>query len=481
MRRMKIRTKLTVLLLGISTLLVITAGTFSVLTLNRFFRSRIAEELRTQVAEIEFVIRNETIPDSALYGFIQDLAHSGNLRLTMIRSDGSVLFESDLPPGNLPTMENHLHRPEVQAALREGTGTDTRQSATLGLEMFYLARRIDQPFPEINRFHDVSVIRAGIPYTEVRELLGHIRTLIIAASGMALLLIAVVTFIVTKRVASPIGDLGRIAAEIRKGDLSLRLPVRSSDEIGSLAETLNSLIDAMNADIIQLRKLERVRTEFLGNVSHELRTPIFAIQGMLETLLDGALSDPEVNRTFVERSLANTKRLNTLLGDLIEISRIESGEMKMSFRYFPVGELLSQVVTEMRPIADQNRVALTADLTTIGMAVLGDRDRLKQVMINLVDNAIKYNHAGGTVAISAAREDSGVKISVTDNGVGIADDQIPRIFERFYRVDKERSREAGGTGLGLAIVKHIIEAHGSRVSVTSTPGSGSTFSFILRT
>jgi two-component system phosphate regulon sensor histidine kinase PhoR len=215
-------------------------------------------------------------------------------------------------------------------------------------------------------------------------------------------------------------------------------------------------------------------------VSHELRTPIFAIQGILETLAAGALDDKEVSNDFISRALENTKRLNTLLNDLIEISRIESGDMKMSFRYFPLKDFLIQVVDEMSHFASEKNITLEFDKSISPVDIVGDKDRLKQVMINLIDNAIKYNKPNGNVLISYYATNSAVLISVADTGVGIPAEHLPRIFERFYRVDKERSREEGGTGLGLAIVKHILEAHGSKIEVQSEVGIGSTFQFSLK-
>jgi two-component system phosphate regulon sensor histidine kinase PhoR len=240
------------------------------------------------------------------------------------------------------------------------------------------------------------------------------------------------------------------------------------------------MVTRLNEDIARLRKLERVRSEFLGNVSHELRTPIFAMQGMLETLAQGALEDPEVSRDFVERALANTRRLNTLLGDLIEISRIESGDMKMSFRYFDLADFIRTTIAELLPTARQKNIDLTMEGDDGEVQGFGDKERLKQVMVNLIDNAIKYTPAGGRIAVTCREEGGGVRITVRDSGVGIPAEHLPRIFERFYRVDRERSREAGGTGLGLAIVKHIVEAHGSKVEIESEVGRGSTFSFSLR-
>jgi two-component system phosphate regulon sensor histidine kinase PhoR len=256
----------------------------------------------------------------------------------------------------------------------------------------------------------------------------------------------------------------------------------SDDEVGRVAQAVNEMVDKLKADIVQLKKLERVRTEFLGNVSHELRTPIFSLQGFLETLLEGAIDDPNVSRNFLKKAYNHSQRLNTLLGDLITISQIESGEMKMSFRYFNLREFLSTLVEEFHPTAEHSNVKLhLVEGLPSDVEVLGDKERLRVVLENLLDNAIKYNNPGGEATVSFERQSGNVLVKVADTGVGIAPEHQPRVFERFYRVDKTRSREVGGTGLGLAIVKHIIEAHGSSVQIESVVGKGSVFSFALKT
>jgi two-component system phosphate regulon sensor histidine kinase PhoR len=303
----------------------------------------------------------------------------------------------------------------------------------------------------------------------------------VALAGLFIFAVAAaLAFVAYRSLVRRTREMSEIAKEIRKGNLERRIPLSSKDELGALAESLNGMVVKLSEDITRLRKLERVRSEFLGNVSHELRTPIFAMQGMLETLAQGALEDPEVSRDFVERALANTRRLNTLLGDLIEISRIESGEMKMSFRYFDIADFLRTTIAELLPTARQKNIELTMDGGEEEVQGFGDKERLKQVLVNLIDNAIKYTPAEGRIAVTCREEGNGVRITVRDTGVGIPEEHLPRIFERFYRVDRERSREAGGTGLGLAIVKHIVEAHGSKVEIVSEVGKGSTFSFSLR-
>lgn len=233
------------------------------------------------------------------------------------------------------------------------------------------------------------------------------------------------------------------------------------------------------SDIENMKRLERIRTEFLGNVSHELRTPIFAIQGFIETLLDGALEDKNVNRAFLEKANFHTQNLNSLLNDLIDISMIESGEMRMSFRYFKINEFIQAVVDEHRNFADQKGLELIYKPVKENLKVLGDKSKLKQVMNNLIQNAIKYTETG-KVEVVLTDHSHYVEICIEDTGIGIAAKNLNRIFERFYRVDKARSREVGGSGLGLAIVKHIIEAHGSKIEVKSEPGKGSQFVFRLK-
>jgi two-component system phosphate regulon sensor histidine kinase PhoR len=257
-----------------------------------------------------------------------------------------------------------------------------------------------------------------------------------------------------------------------------RVMIESSDEFLHLSDSLNTMLESFRKDIIRMKKLESVRTEFLANVSHELRTPIFTTQGLIETLLNGAIDDKKVNRDFLRKALANTERLNTLLGELIDISRIESGELKLRFRFFDVISFLRETVNEMQTAAEQREVSLRleGDITH-SIDVYGDKERLHQVLVNLINNAVKYSEPKDSVAVSYNDQRDFVEISVRDTGIGIAPQHLPRIFERFYRVDRDRSREVGGTGLGLAIAKHIVEAHEAEFKVVSEVGVGSTFTF----
>jgi two-component system phosphate regulon sensor histidine kinase PhoR len=477
-----IRRKIGYTYVGLIVVVTLTLGILSSVEIESYFRQRLIDELSSQSGQLEYLMKTDSLvtpSDKMWYARLQDYSRVSNLRLTLIREDGVVLFESDLPESLLSSMENHLMRPEVQEALKRGYGSEGRHSATLGMDLLYYARRLDEPLELPDG--EARLLRLAVPLTGVQAVTTEIRWMIGLAGLLVIVLVTGLSLIVSRRVSKPIREIAAVAREIHGGNLEKRMPIESKDEIGELGVVLNEMLAKLNADIIQLRKLERVRSEFLGNVSHELRTPIFAVQGLLETLLNGALEDPKVNRDFLEKAHKNVIRLNTLLNDLIEISRIEFGEMKMSFRYFNVNEYLRSVVSELQPTAERKGISLAATLSTSdAVQVLGDKERLRQVMLNLIDNAIKYTERGGRVDVLARDEGETVRISVGDTGCGIPRDHLPRIFERFYRVDKDRSRELGGTGLGLAIVKHIVEAHGSKVEVESEVGKGSVFSFALK-
>lgn len=230
-------------------------------------------------------------------------------------------------------------------------------------------------------------------------------------------------------------------------------------------------------EISELRRLERVRQDFVANVSHEFRTPLTAIQGFSETLLGGALEDPENRRRFVEIIRDHAARLARLTEDLLELSRIEAGELKLEFQPVSVRQLVESCVETASLKAGAQQLTLQVTVPEGLPAVRGDANRLQEVLQNLLDNAVQYTPTGGHIEVAAAQPDGQVVITVSDTGIGIPQAEQSRIFERFYRVDAARSREAGGTGLGLSIARHIVEAHGGRIWVESTVGEGSRFHF----
>ncbi|MEM1093547.1 MAG: ATP-binding protein [Bacteroidota bacterium] len=257
--------------------------------------------------------------------------------------------------------------------------------------------------------------------------------------------------------------------------------IEPRDELDALTLQVYRTGLVLEKEIQELRKVENYRREFLGNVSHELKTPIFAIQGFAETLIDGAIRNESVSEIFVQKILRNAKRLSNLSQDLSAIARIEMGELKMDFEPFSFTRLLDEVLESLGPIAEAKNMSLHTHISGTLPTAWGDRERIAQVLTNLIDNAIKYNDPNGVVEVVARPlSDGSLKISVVDDGIGIAPQHIQRLTERFYRVDTSRSRVQGGTGLGLAIVKHILAAHGQNLLVESNPGRGSTFGFGLK-
>jgi two-component system phosphate regulon sensor histidine kinase PhoR len=230
-------------------------------------------------------------------------------------------------------------------------------------------------------------------------------------------------------------------------------------------------------EITDLRRLERVRQDFVANVSHEFRTPLTAIQGFAETLLNGALDDPAHRDRFVEIIREHADRLARLTEDLLELSQIEAGELKLELEPVSVQRLIESCIDTVRIKASSKQLAIEVKVPAETLTMRGDVNRLRQVLQNLLDNAVQYTPAGGRIEIATERRESEVTVSVHDTGIGIPQAEQSRIFERFYRVDAARSREAGGTGLGLSIARHIVEAHGGRIWVESTVGEGSHFHF----
>jgi two-component system phosphate regulon sensor histidine kinase PhoR len=254
-----------------------------------------------------------------------------------------------------------------------------------------------------------------------------------------------------------------------------------SDPINEMEKEVRGWAEDESKEIEQLRTMERYRKEFLGNVSHELKTPIFNIQGYINTLLDGAIDDPEVTIRFLKKAAKSTDRIASLVEDLESISQLESGFLTMELEEFDINELIHDVFESLSMRAAEKNARIDfKEGCDVPFIVEADKDRIRQVITNLLVNSIKYGKENGYTLIGLYDMDENVLIEVTDNGIGIEEEHLPRLFERFYRVDKSRSRDAGGTGLGLAIVKHIIEAHNQTINVRSTKGIGTTFGFTLK-
>jgi signal transduction histidine kinase len=267
----------------------------------------------------------------------------------------------------------------------------------------------------------------------------------------------------------PLRDMAQAAHRMELGDYSVRVVAASRDEVGQLATAFNRMSG-------ELEHLESSRRDLVANVSHELKTPITAIQAHLENLLDG-VEEPDPRTLQV--MLAQSQRLGRLVEQLLDLSRLESGEVPLHRVAVPLAPLVSQVVSEIQVARSDRSVTLASEVPDELPLVEADRERVHQVLFNLVDNAVRFTPPGGSVTVSAHRHNGSVEIAVSDTGVGIGPEHLPRLFERFYRVDSARSREDGGTGIGLAIARSVVEAHGGHIQAQSELGKGSVFTFDL--
>lgn len=269
---------------------------------------------------------------------------------------------------------------------------------------------------------------------------------------------------------------------IRKGkfDNTEALSINAAnDAIEEAEQETKRWTEARMKEISKLKEQEEFRKEFLGNLAHELKTPIFAIQGYILTLLEGGLEDESINRKFLERASKATDRMTSILEDLDQLTKLEVNEIQLDLKNFDIHDLVQDIFEDLERKANKKKIKLGFARDYGPVIVNADKNKIGQVITNLISNSISYGNEGGETIVRFYIMDDIITIEVSDNGPGIEESHIPRLFERFYRVEKSRNRNEGGSGLGLAIAKHIIEAHGQTISVRSTPNVGSTFTFSL--
>lgn len=293
---------------------------------------------------------------------------------------------------------------------------------------------------------------------------------------------SVALFLIRKYVSYKLKPIYSIvlSRDVHTKEIFSELKDKKVEDIG---EELTAWADTNDKEIARLKEAEQFRKQYLGNVAHELKTPIFNVQGYISTLLDGGLEDELINRKYLERAEKSIDRLINIVNDLDTISKLESSMNKLDMEKFDVVALAKEIADQAEMEADKKGIRISvkgAENLPSPFWVLADKHYIGQVFVNLIINSIRYGKEGGQTRIRFRDMLDKILVEVEDNGLGIGKEDLPRVFERFYRTDKGRSREQGGTGLGLAIVKHIVEAHGERITVRSEPGVGSTFSFTLK-
>ena len=369
-----------------------------------------------------------------------------NTRITWISAEGTVLYDST---EDEHTFENHKNRPEVKKAFAKGEGEDIRKSDTIGEEMCYYAEKMP----------DGTVLRVS------RTMNSAMKSAFRILPFMAFLALVM---IVTAWLLSK-WQIERLIRPINTLDLENPLEQEMYPELQPLLERIEQSNKAKEA-------VAAMRREFSANVSHELKTPLTSISGYAEIMKDG-LVRPEDMQHFSEKIYQEASRLITLVEDIIKLSRLDEGRVELEKEEVDLYELSREIISRLAPQAAKNQVRL--ELTGESVKYTGIRQILDEMIYNITENAIKYNNPGGKVSVWAGNTLQGKKVVVTDNGIGIPEDQIDRIFERFYRVDKSHSKERGGTGLGLSIVKHGVILHHGEVHVESKLGEGTRIELVF--
>ncbi len=313
-----------------------------------------------------------------------------------------------------------------------------------------------------------------------RELESELRDIILIALATGLFISALLSLVLAKALVAPILDLTSAAERVAEGHFDARPVTIAKDEIGTLTTTFNNMANQLEATLVNLTKSEAMRREFVANVSHELRTPITSIRSYAETLSDNISQMPEeTEQEFLHVIVTESDRMTKIVQDLLTLSRFDAGSIEFEFEDFSFGESVRDVFNAMALEAQRQKLSFKLDFKNEIGNIRGDRARIEQVLMNFVSNAIKYTPAGGKIKVSAGKAEDFAWVSVEDNGIGIPKSDIGRVFDRFYRVDKARSRESGGTGLGLSIASEIVHRHDGKITLNSNPGKGTTITMTL--
>lgn len=440
--------------------------------LGTFFENKVVSATTHYAQLMGELVTNPIVneQDQALTDYVTRFSKQLDLRITVIAPDGKVLADSESNPSQ---MDNHATRQEVLQALDQGIGESYRPSDTLGMKMKYVAVRVD------NDTHTIAVIRFAIPNAQIKEELHTIYLIILAASLVAIVIALTSAFFVSNSITYPITDLRRAAERMAQGDFKIRVRVRRKDELGQLAESLNTMAAQLERRWQAQKKLDQTKTDFVANVSHELKTPLTLIKGYIETLQDKGMHDLEKAQRFISIINDNANRLGNLVDDLLSLSELESIKDGIETSPTDLHKMIDDVVLGFGYALTKKYLSLTIQAEGEDFTASVNPDKLERVFVNLIDNAVKYTPMGGHITIHIKALPDQISLIFEDNGIGIHPDHLDHIFERFYRVDKARSRQLGGTGLGLGIAKHIVLAHSGSIEVKSKLDQGTTFTVTL--
>lgn len=431
---------------------------------DAFSLTEFADGLRGAAAEENGAVRMGEII-GAYVGVLGINAGSRNYYI-LNGETGTVITGSDTTSGN-----NIEITPNILTALNGKAGYASDSSASY----------MDVALP-INGENSSFIVYIRDNKQTVRALNMELFLIIMESLIVGLIISIFLSFLLSKTMVTPIESLTHAAEKVANGDFSSKLETNVKDEIGVLANTFNNMANQLEETLEKQNKAEALRREFVANVSHELRTPIASIRSYAETLADGIDSGDlprETEQDFLKVIVTESDRMTKIVEDLLTLSRLDANRARLITEPFNINKSIEDVYTAFVLEAIKRGHNLVLDLPPGLPEINGDRAKIEQVLINIISNAVKYTPDGGNIAISAGSGEGKVRITVQDNGIGIPPEDMDRIFERFYRVDKARSREFGGTGLGLAIAQEIVTQHGGNISLTSKPGEGTLVTITL--
>ena len=470
------RIKLVFIMLLVILLLMTVVLVFLILSVQSFYTAQFYSQMESVITHTELVsdLRIESGKEGAVVSMYNLLSvFSGELGIDKSTRNfyildgmtGEVLETSD--------PDNNMRINVTPNILRAILGEEALKGSSR-------ADYMDVAFPITSAGGNVAYVIYILDNKQtVQSLNAEIFSLILEAVLIGFVISIVVSLVISKTLLSPIQGITKAAEAMADGDFSRKINVESEDEIGILATTFNDMAAQIEAMLEELKNAELLRREFVANVSHELRTPLTSIRTYAETISDNQEIPKETETEFLRVIMNESDRMTKIVQDLLELSRFDSGNTTLSLEPFSIERSVREVYAAIALEARKRNHELNLELEWKMPMIHGDRARIEQVLMNIITNALKYTPDGGTIDIYSGSSGNNVWVRIVDTGIGIPKDDLARVFDRFYRVDKARTRESGGTGLGLSIAKEIVTKHGGDIVVESTPGEGTSVTVIL--
>mgnify|MGYP000908390831 FL=1 len=478
----------------LSILVVVLVVCFSVtgvmlgIGLKRLSVDQKAEQLqivgeKTEQALDYFLRQMNGLSDAQLFtNYLESLAENSGSAIWVVRADGSIIFYCNTPASVLKNLEKNSQGwyclPEKWWDQPIEPGTEYQSGDFYGLfkntgeEWVTVSRNFSiKGIPPFGLTAEgVILVHSKLPTMQNTKY--SIPRIFIVAGGFGSVVALLLVFILTRRMVKPLTEMRLAARNIASGDFSKRITIRGEDEIAELSRSFNSMVDA-------LENLENTRREFLSNISHELRTPLTTIKGFIEGILDGVIP-PENQNTYLSIVRDEVRRMGKLVNDILDLARLQAGDSKLNMTVFDINETVRRCVISLQQMFVEKDLKFRAEFETERLFVKADADAIQRVLLNLLHNAVKFTPEGGNIIVRTFTNHDAVQVEVEDNGPGIPKEELPHVFERFYKADKSRGLDKTGVGLGLAIAKNIIVSHHETIRVESEEGKGAKFIFTLR-